>query len=41
MDENEFVKEEEFVFIDLGDAKEETRFGVLTGLADGIHAFYI
>jgi hypothetical protein len=41
MDEKELVKDDEFVLIDLGDVKEETRFGILTGLADGIHAFYI
>lgn len=37
MEENEFVKDEEFVLIDLGDAKEETRFGFLTPPTDGIN----
>jgi hypothetical protein len=40
MDEQEFVKDDEFILVDLGNAKEETRSGVFMGLADGIQAFY-
>ncbi len=39
MDEEKFVNEEEFLLVDLGDAKEETRYGYFFPPTDGINIF--
>jgi hypothetical protein len=37
MDDEEFCNEEDFVLADLGDAKEETRYGYFFPPTDGIN----